>query len=501
MITATAFDVTDGVLLGVVIVLIAASAVFALAETSLVRMTRARAKALEDEGHLGARSLRRLAEDPDRFLSPILLLVLLCQLVAATLVGVVTSHLFGAWGVAAATVFEVIVIFVFGEAVPKNWAVRHSARAALIAAPLMTTIIRFAPVRLITTGLVSLSNIVTPGGRVKPPLDVTESELLAMADVAVADEVIETEERQLIHSIIDFGDTVVREVMVPRPDIVAVGASLEIGEVLERAIDAGYSRIPVYADDLDDIAGIALTKDLVRAAREGREHEAVGTLMRHAHYVPETKRVAPLMREMQAEQYHIAVVIDEYGGTAGLVTLEDLIEELVGEIVDEFDVEGPLVETLPGGQYRVSGQMPLDEVDDLLHSHLPAGDWDTIGGLVMALLGHVPQEGETVVADGRLLVAERIQGRRIGRVRIAPAPDEADDGPWLAAGGDGALEPGALPLALPPTGGGPDGWPLPAEVRLGDAAGGESGDKRDAGGAGSGRARGGGGGAGSASGR
>jgi putative hemolysin len=434
---AAAFSPGDGVVLGVVVLLIACSAVFALAETSLMRMTRARAKSLENEGHLGAKSLRKLVENPDRFLSPILLLVLLCQLVAATLVGVVTSHLFGAWGVAVATLFEVVVIFVFGEAVPKNWAVRHSARAALVAAPLVTTLIRLPPIRLLSKGLVGISSFVTPGGRdPHSSNDVTESELLAMADVAVSDEVIETEERALIHSIIDFGDTVVREVMVPRPDVVAVGSSLDAGQVLERAIEAGYSRIPVYADDLDDIAGIAYTKDLIRAVRQGSEHTPVGDLIRPAHYVPETKRVAPLMREMQAEQYHIAVVIDEYGGTAGLVTLEDLIEELVGEIVDEFDVEGPLVEQIADGEYRVSSRTPLDEVNDLLHTQLPEGDWDSIGGLVMALLGHVPSEGESVVADSHVLIAERIQGRRIGRVRIAPVRAGGSD----AGAGSGVPE-------------------------------------------------------------
>jgi putative hemolysin len=432
VIVAAAFTPTDGVILAVVVVLIAGSAMFALAETSLVRMSRARAKAIEDEGHIGAKSLRKLVDDPDRFLSPILLLVLLCQLVAATLVGVVSSRLFGAWGVAAATLFEVVVIFVFGEAVPKNWAVRHSARAALLAAPMITTLIRFAPVRWVTGALVGISRLFMRGGAAGATNDVTESELLATVDVAVTDEAIETEERALIHSIIDFGDTIVREVMVPRPDIVAVGAGVEVGKVLERAIDAGFSRIPVYADDLDDVAGIAYTKDLIRATRQGREHRAVGELIRPAHYVPETKRVAPLMREMQADQYHIAVVIDEYGGTAGLVTLEDLIEELVGEIVDEFDVEEPLVERLPGGEFRVPSRMPLDDVNELLNAALPDGDWDPLGGLGMALLGHVPSEGESVLADSHLLVAERMKGRRIGRVRIVPAP-----APAVRSGSDG----------------------------------------------------------------
>ncbi len=415
----TRFSVADGAVLAVVVVLIAASAVFALAETSLVRMTRARAKALEDEGHLGARSLRRLAEDPDKFLNPILLLVLLCQLVAATLVGVVSAQLVGAWGVAVATAFEVIVIFIFGEAVPKNWAVRNSARAALLAAPMVTAIIRFAPVRWLSTGLVWISGAITPRSKSDQSSgDVTESELLAMADVAVADEVIETEERALIHSIIDFGDTIAREVMVPRTDIIGVPATASVGSVLERAIAAGYSRIPVYGTDIDDIVGIAYTKDLMRATRLGSEEQVVSQLARPAHFVPETKRVAPLMREMQAEQFHIAVVIDEYGGTAGIVTLEDLIEELVGEIVDEFDRDEPLIEPLGEHQYRVSGRMAIDELNELLHADLPVGDWDSVGGLLLALLGHVPSEGESSESEGYLLVAERVQGRRIARVRI-----------------------------------------------------------------------------------
>jgi len=241
---------------------------------------------------------------------------------------------------------------------------------------------------------------------------------LAFADVAAQDEAIEGDERALIHSIIEFGDTIVREVMVPRPDVVAVEDTAEIGAVLERAIEAGYSRIPVFNQSLDDVVGIAFTKDLIRTVRSGKEHNPVSQVARPANYVPETKRVAPLMREMQAGQFHLAVVIDEYGGTAGVVTLEDLIEELVGEIVDEFDVDEPLIEPLGGGQFRVSSKMSVDEVNELLGADLPAGDWDTVGGLVLAISGHVPAEGESIEVDGHLLVAERLQGRRIGSVRI-----------------------------------------------------------------------------------
>ena len=424
------FTGADGALLVAVFVLIAGSAILSLAETGLTRTSRARAKSLDDAGQRGARSLRRLVEEPEAFLAPILLLVLLCQLVAATLVGVIAAQVFGPIGVAVATAFEVVVIFVFSEAVPKQWAVRHSDRAALLAAPLVTTLVRFPPTRVVSGALIGLARLITPGGRsARSAPDVTESELLAFADVAALDEAIESDERILIHSIIEFGDTIVREVMVPRPDVVAVENSVEAGAVLERAIEAGYSRIPVFNQSLDDVIGIAFTKDLIRAARSGKEHCPVSQLCRPANYVPETKRVAPLMREMQAGQFHLAVVIDEYGGTAGVVTLEDLIEELVGEIVDEFDVDEPLIVPLGGGQFRVSSKMDVDEVNELLGADLPAGDWDSIGGLVLAISGHVPSEGESIEVDGHLLVAEKLQGRRIGSVRIARL-----DGPPLHSG-------------------------------------------------------------------
>jgi len=251
-----------------------------------------------------------------------------------------------------------------------------------------------------------------------------------MADVAAEDEVIESEELTLIRSIITFGDTIVRAVMVPRPDMVAVAAGDRVGAVIERAIAAGYSRIPIYESSIDDVAGIVFTKDLMRAARDGHGEEPVRSLLRQAHFVPETKRVAELMREMQKDKFHIAIAIDEYGGTAGLVTLEDLIEELVGEIVDEFDVEEPLVEPLPDGGMRVNARMSIGELNEVLHAELPMGDWDTVGGLVLNLLGHIPSEGEAVEVDGHRLSAEKVQGRRIGRVRIVPLvpPVEQDIG-------------------------------------------------------------------------
>ncbi|HXQ18950.1 MAG TPA: hemolysin family protein [Acidimicrobiales bacterium] len=425
MIAATGFRPVDTVLLVVIVTLLAVSGVLALAETSLTRTGRVKAKALLDDHRRGARPLVRLVEHPERFLNPILLLVLICQLVSATLVGVLASQWLGAIGVVVATVFEIVVIFVVFEAIPKNWAVHNPERAALFSAPLVAAVVRFPPVRLVSSLLIGLANLIIgrdKGDEASPNGGVTESELRAMADVAHAEDVIEIEERAFIHSIIDFGDTVVREVMVPRPDMVTLEDDATVTGALETALAAGYSRLPVYRHNVDDVIGIAYTKDLMRIERAGRGKEQVGAHARAAHFVPETKRVASLLREMQDRKFHQSIVVDEYGGTAGLVTLEDLIEELVGEIVDEFDVEEPTVERRADGSVVVAGRMPLSEADELLDAELPEGAWDTVGGLMLDLAGRVPHEGEAVEVDGFRLVAERVQGRRIGRVRIERRP-------------------------------------------------------------------------------
>jgi CBS domain containing-hemolysin-like protein len=386
ILAASGWKPIDGVLLAVIVLLLAGSGVLALAETSLVRTSRVKARSLADQHRRGSRPLVRLVERPERFLNPILLLVLVCQLVSATLVGVLAEQWFGPIGVVVGTVFEVVVIFVLFEAVPKNWAVHNPERAALFSAPLVAGLVRFPPVRAASKVLIGLANLmIGRGGKDDSTAQqVTEYELLAMADVAHAEDVIEPEERAFIHSVIDFGDTVVREVMIPRPDMVTAEAASSVSEALRGALAAGYSRIPVYRDNIDDVVGIAYAKDLMRSEHDGLDAEPVGDHMRPARFVPETKRVASMLREMQDAKFHLAIVVDEYGGTAGLVTLEDLIEELVGEIVDEFDVEEPGIERLDGGGIVVTGRMPIDDASELLGSELPEGGWDTVGGLLLA---------------------------------------------------------------------------------------------------------------------
>jgi magnesium and cobalt exporter, CNNM family len=423
MAAATGWRPVDAALLAVIVVLLFGSGLLALAETALVRTSRVKAKSLADQHRRGARPLVRLVERPERFLNPILLLVLVCQLVSATLVGVLAEQWFGPIGVVFGTVFEVIVIFVLFEAVPKNWAVHNPESAALLSAPVVATLVRLPPVRAASKVLIGLANLIIGRGKDEseaPPQGVTEYELLAMADVAHAEDVIEPEERQFIHSVIDFGDTVVREVMVPRPDMVTAEADTTVAEGLRQALVAGFSRLPVYRENVDDVVGIAYAKDLMRAEHNGQGPDPLGAHIREPHFVPETKRIAAMLREMQEAKFHLAVVVDEYGGTVGLVTLEDLIEELVGEIVDEYDVEEPLVERLEDGGIVVAGRMPIDDASELLGSELPEGGWDSVGGLLLDMAGRIPSEGESVTVDGFRLVAERVQGRRIARVRIEP---------------------------------------------------------------------------------
>lgn len=422
-----------------IVVLVLVACLTAVAETAIMRVSRSKAAGLAESGQRGAEPLAELVESPDRWINAFLLVVLVTQLVQATLTGVLASKLFGGLGVAVGTFFNVGVMFVVAEAAPKTWAIQHTERAALAAAGPVKLLVNFWPLRIIARALIGLTNVILPGKGLKEGPFVSEEELLAVAAEAAEAETIEPEERRLIESIIEFGDTVVREVMVPRPDMVTVSHEFRVADVMEVVLLNGFSRVPVLGQGIDDVIGLVFAKDLMRAERDGREDEPVANLVRPVRAVPETKPVAELLREMQTEHFHMALVIDEYGGTSGLVTLEDLIEELVGEIVDEFDIEDARVEPVPGGGVRVSGSLTIDDANDLLGFELPEGDFDTVSGLVLAELGRLAMVGDVAECDGVRLTVERVQGRRIMRVRIEqldPRPESADADADVAAGAD-----------------------------------------------------------------
>jgi putative hemolysin len=424
----------DWAIIAVVAVLFVLSIFFAASETAFVRMNRIRAIALEEEGNKRAHRLVVMLEHPEQTLNVVLLMVLVSQLTSATLIGVLLEGRAGTLGVVLGIVLQIVLFFVIGEVAPKTFAVQHTERAALALTPMLWFLTNFAPLRWLSSLLIGIANVVLPGRGLKQGPFVTEEDLRTMADVAANEDSIEREERRLIHSIFEFGDTVVREVMLPRPDMVAVDADDTIEEAIERAIDRGFSRLPVCEEhSTDNIIGLVYLKDLVRRARVGEGDSPVRVAVRPATFVPEQKRVAELLREMRTKQFHMAIVIDEHGGTSGLVTLEDLLEEIVGEIADEYDVEMPAVERLLDGSLRVPGRTPIDEVSEALGTELPDEEWDTVGGLILNLLGHVPEESETVRFQGLELRTERVQGRRIASVRITRLAEVESDTPGALA--------------------------------------------------------------------
>jgi putative hemolysin len=428
---AASFDTAEMLMLVLILVLLVVLVFLAVAEMGLSQMTKPKAMAIADKGHKSGKALVRLVSKPERWVNSVLLTVSICQTVQATTTGFLSARLFGVWGVVVGVVLNVVVFFVIAEALPKTYAVLYPERAALSTARATDALAGFPPLRLVSRGLIGLTNIIMPGKGLKQGPFVSEQELLGIVEAAAEESVIEHEERRLIESIIEFGDTVAREVMVPRPDMVTIEATDTITDALDVAIQHGYSRLPVLGgDDDDDVVGLAYTKDLIKAERTGHGAVEVRSVSRAVRIVPENKPLNRLMREMQAEKFHLALVADEYGGIAGLVTLEDCLEELVGEIVDEYDVEEADVTRLPSGDYLLEGGTAISDVNALLDIEVPDEDWDTVAGFVFGSLEHVPEAGESVVFDGWSFIVEQVDGRRIRQVRVSLVPSrEATDPP------------------------------------------------------------------------
>jgi CBS domain containing-hemolysin-like protein len=421
-----AFKSLDWVEIAFVFLLIALAAMLAAAETSITRINRVRAYRLQEEGRRGAKALVRIADNPAQYLNVILFLTLLVQLGGTTLATVIAVRHLHQLGEIVATAAMTILLFVLAEVTPKTFAIQQTDRVGLRLAPFIVALT--ALVGGIAKFLIKFSNWIMPGKGLPQGPFVTENEIRAMAEVASEEESIEEGEKELIHSIFEFGDTLVREVMIPQPDIIAAPVAAGARHVLDLMLRHGYSRIPVYRENIDEIEGIVYAKDLLRHLHAGKPDVALNTIMREPYFVPETKKVAELLREMQRKRVHIAIVLDEYGSVAGLATIEDLLEELVGEIADEYDREEPQIEPVDEDTYRVNGRLSIDDVNELLDVDLPHEEWDTVAGLMYGLLGSVPTQGETVRYDHLTFIAEKVQGRRIAKVLIKrEKPDEESE--------------------------------------------------------------------------
>ena len=418
-------------LLAIATLLVLLGGLSAGAEAALSRVSRTAADDLEREGRRGAGRLQQVLADPARYLNLLTLLRVTCELVATVLVTVAALDLFDrVWQALLATSVTMVVVSYIAIGVsPRTLGRQHPAPIALISARVVHPIARLLgplPQLLIIVG-----NALTPGKGFRDGPFASEAELRELVDLAEENQLIEDREREMIHSVFELGDTMVREVMVPRTDVVFIERHKTLRQALSLALRSGFSRIPVIGDGADDVVGVAYLKDLVRRTyvhREGESVEMVESVMRPAVFVPEIKPVDELLREMQTKQTHVAIVVDEYGGTAGLVTIEDVLEEIVGEITDEYDVEEAMIEELPDGSLRVSTRLHVDELAEHLDIELADDDIDTVGGLLAKHLGRVPIPGAHVTVEGVELTAESAKGRRnrIGTVLVRRLEDQLD---------------------------------------------------------------------------
>jgi CBS domain containing-hemolysin-like protein len=396
--------------------LVVVAGLLAMAEAAFTTFSKARADALVVDGRRGAQRVRRLVEDPAPALNTALLLRLAAEITAVVLVAVLCVGWFDAdWAaVLVAAGAMLVVSFVAIGVAPRTLGRQHAERVALVmAGPLLTVTRVLGPLPRL---LILLGNALTPGQGFREGPFASEAELRELVDLAEAGRVIESGEREMIHSVFELGDTIVREVMVPRTDVVYIEAHKTLRQFQSLALRSGFSRIPVVgAGGLDDIVGIAYLKDVARRLYDNRDAESVervDSVLRPALYVPDSKPVDDLLREMQAQRTHCAVVVDEYGGTAGLVTIEDILEEIVGEITDEYDTEGVPVQKLEDGAIRVSSRLHVDDLGDLFGIALSDDDVDSVGGLMAKQLGRVPIPGAEIEVGGLRLVAEGPAGRR-----------------------------------------------------------------------------------------
>ena len=401
-------------------------------ETALSRVSRVRVEELVRAERTGATRLAKVLSDPPRSLNLLLLLRLLFELAAA---GIVVSYavdrVAGSKAVVTAVVVMTVVSYVFIGVAPRTLGRQHAETIALRGSGVALALTKvFGPLPRL---LILVGNALTPGKGFREGPFASEAELRDLVELAQERGVVERSERDMINSVFELGDTIVREVMVPRTDIVTIERGKTVKQGLNLLLRSGFSRIPVVGDNADDVLGVAYLKDLVRKERtEGGGSVKVEEVMRDPVFVPESKPIDQLLREMQTELGHIAIVVDEYGGTAGLVTIEDVLEEIVGEITDEYDREAPPVEEIDEHTRRVTARLPVEDLEELYGVELPHDDVDTVGGLLAVTLGRVPIPGATVEIEGLVLVAESAKGRRnrIGTVlvrRTDPADHEKEN--------------------------------------------------------------------------
>jgi putative hemolysin len=416
--------------------LLMCSALFSGSETALISMSRHRLKNLREKFPSKAGAINDWLDDPNRMLTTLLIGINAANMLAAIVMeniidSVVARHHWPGWAAPAISFGIVSVIVIeFCEILPKILAYNNAERAAMAAIGPMSLANR--AISPIGRGFVWVAgNIVRLfGGKIDPThrAFVTEAEIIGLVDSGEEQGVIDKEEREMIRSIFEFGDTQAREVMTPRPDMQCASADATVAEMAQFIEQAGHSRIPIFENSEDNIIGIINSRALITALKEGRDNEPVRNFMHPAYFVPETKMIDDLLRAFQTRRMHIAIVIDEYGATAGLVTLEDLLEEIVGEIRDEYDTEEPLFRWIASDTLRADARINVAELNDVLGSNFTEEeDFSTLGGLIFNELGKVPKTGEKLTVDAYEMTVEKMVGRRIGAALIRKPPASVEN--------------------------------------------------------------------------
>lgn len=396
------------------------SAFFSGSETAYLAVSRAKVKKLAKEGDRRAKTLLYLIEHPNRVLVTILVGNNLVNITAAALATSLAISAFGSKGVGIATGIVTLVVLLFGEITPKSFSATNAERVALfVARPIYLLMKLMSPLVLLLSKFAKLL-VRSFGGEVRLGPFITEEELKMLVEVGEELGAIEKEEKEMISGIFEFGETDVKEIMVPRIDMKCIQAEESIEAARKLILETGHSRIPVYEGSIDNIIGILYAKDLLRYLNSRvKKPKSLREIVRPAYFVPETKKLDDLLREFQQNRVHVAIVVDEYGGTAGMVTLEDILEEIVGEIKDEYDLaeEEPL-ERIDETQTVVDARMSIHDVNEALDISLPEDEFDTIGGLLFNTIGRIPSPGDEAEFDDVKLRVEKMRGRRIMKVRV-----------------------------------------------------------------------------------
>ena len=413
---------TDGVMqLIALIILVILSGFFSSAETSLTTVNRVRLKTLADEGNKRAKTALEVLDKYGKMLSAILIGNNIVNLSASALATTLAIHIHFTVGIATAIL--TVVVLIFGEIVPKNMAMINSEKMALLYASMISGLMKLlTPVIFVIDSLAKgIMKLLRVDGDKKTAM--TENELRTYVEVGHEDGVIESEEREMIYNVFDFGDAVAKDVMIPRIDMVTVDKEATYEEVMEVFKDCMYTRIPVFEEDKDNIIGLINIKDFILV--EDKEHFKISDILRQAYYTYEFKKTADLLVEMRQKCFNVAFVLNEYGGTAGMITLEDLLEEIVGEIRDEYDSdEEQLIQKMQDRTYLVEGSMKLSDINDELGTDLKSEDYDSIGGLIIEHLDRVPEDGAQIVTDqGIRLQVQGVSQNRILKV-IMELPEE-----------------------------------------------------------------------------